>query len=75
MMAASNPDADGCGPQNESAHEEVGTLGGLAMAVLDRLPAVGDEVLVDDRVLRVEQLDGRRVAVCATCHRIEASTR
>jgi CBS domain containing-hemolysin-like protein len=46
----------------ESAHEEVETLGGLVMAVLDRLPAAGDQVLISHRVLRVEQLDGRRVA-------------
>ncbi len=43
-------------------HEVVETLGGLVMAMLDRLPVVGDEVLVNRRRLRVEQLDGRRVA-------------
>jgi Mg2+/Co2+ transporter CorC len=46
----------------ESAHEDVETLGGLAMAIQDRLPALGAEVFIGDRVLRVEQLDGRRVA-------------
>lgn len=46
----------------ESAHEEVETLGGLVMAMLDRIPVLGDEVHISDRVLRVEQLDGRRVA-------------
>jgi CBS domain containing-hemolysin-like protein len=46
----------------ESAHEEVETLGGLVMSTLDRVPDVGDEVLIDGRRLLVEQLDGRRVA-------------
>ena len=37
------------------------TLGGLVMAILGRVPAVGDEVEVDRAVLRVERMDGRRV--------------
>jgi CBS domain containing-hemolysin-like protein len=41
---------------------EVDTVGGLVMATLGRLPRVGDEVQVDGRTLRVEALDGRRVA-------------
>jgi putative hemolysin len=41
---------------------EVDTLGGLVMAELDRLPQVGDEVAIDGARLRVEALDGRRVA-------------
>jgi CBS domain containing-hemolysin-like protein len=45
----------------ESVHEQVDTLGGLVMTSLDRIPEVGDEVQVTDRVLRVEELDGRRV--------------
>jgi CBS domain containing-hemolysin-like protein len=32
------------------------------MAELERLPRVGDEVELDSRRLRVEALDGRRVA-------------
>ncbi len=44
-------------------HEQVDTLGGLVMASLDRIPEVGDEIVVEARLLRVEQLDGRRVAV------------
>ena len=46
---------------DDDIHEEVETLGGLVMANLDRIPEVGDEVVVDGRRLRVEQLDGRRV--------------
>jgi CBS domain containing-hemolysin-like protein len=38
------------------------TLGGLVMAVLGRIPAVGDEVTLGATHLRVEQMDGRRVA-------------
>ena len=41
---------------------EVGTVGGLVMAALGRIPQVGDEVAVDGRTLRVEALDGRRIA-------------
>ena len=46
----------------ESIHEEVATLGGLIMQRLGRMPDVGDEVTVVGRQLRVEALDGRRVA-------------
>ena len=45
----------------EEVHEQVDTLGGLVMASLDRIPEVGDEVVVGGYTLRVEQLDGRRV--------------
>lgn len=37
------------------------TLGGLVMAALGRVPALGDEVVVDGVRLRVEQMQGRRV--------------
>jgi CBS domain containing-hemolysin-like protein len=40
----------------------VETLSGLVMASLGRLPAVGDEISLAGRVLRVERLHGRRVA-------------
>ncbi|MBX5493236.1 MAG: HlyC/CorC family transporter [Chloroflexi bacterium] len=46
----------------EEDTEEVETMGGLVMLHLGRLPAVGDEVVVGGRRLRVEQMDGRRVA-------------
>jgi CBS domain containing-hemolysin-like protein len=37
-------------------------MGGLMMLRLGRLPDVGDEIALDGTVLRVEQMDGRRVA-------------
>ncbi len=43
----------------EPAYE---TLGGLVMARLGRVPVPGDEVVVDGVRLRVQQMDGRRVA-------------
>jgi putative hemolysin len=44
-------------------HDQADTLGGLVMARLGRIPEVGDAVEVVGRPLRVEELDGRRVAV------------
>jgi CBS domain containing-hemolysin-like protein len=38
------------------------TLSGLFMARLDRIPQVGDEIVLGERTLRVERLRGRRVA-------------
>jgi CBS domain containing-hemolysin-like protein len=46
----------------EADHDAADTLGGLVMTRLDRLPDVGDEVRLGDRTLRVEGMDGRRVA-------------
>jgi CBS domain containing-hemolysin-like protein len=43
-------------------HGVVDTLGGLVMASLGRVPAVGDTVVLDGHVLRVEHMEGRRVA-------------
>lgn len=37
------------------------TVGGYLMSVLERIPAVGDEVEVDDGTLAVQRMDGRRV--------------
>jgi CBS domain containing-hemolysin-like protein len=48
---------------DEAERGEVGTVGGLVMTRLDRMPRVGDEVTVAGRRLRVEQLDGRRVSL------------
>jgi putative hemolysin len=47
----------------EPARAGVETLGGLVMALLDRMPRVGDEVIVAGRRVRVEQLQGRRIGV------------
>jgi CBS domain containing-hemolysin-like protein len=49
-------------PVNPEDTQEVETMGGLMMLRLGRLPSVGDEVRVDGTLLRVEQMDGRRVA-------------
>jgi putative hemolysin len=43
-------------------HAAVETIGGLVMARLGRIPEAGDEVHVAGRSLRVEQMDGKRVA-------------
>lgn len=37
------------------------TVAGFMMSVLGRIPKVGDEVSIEDGVLRVERMDGRRV--------------
>jgi putative hemolysin len=47
---------------DEAIHEEVSTLGGLMMISLNRIPELNDEATVGKRTLRVEELDGRRVA-------------
>ena len=44
-------------------HLEVETVGGLVMARLGRIPVEGDEVQVGRVRLRVEALDGMRVAL------------
>ncbi len=46
----------------ESDHADVETLGGLVMTDLGRIPQAGDTVEVAGRTLRVEELDGLRVA-------------
>jgi CBS domain containing-hemolysin-like protein len=40
----------------------IDTLGGLVVALLGRFPAVGEQLTIDGRRLRVERLDGLRVA-------------
>ena len=42
--------------------EDFDTIGGLVLGSLGRVPDVGDEVAVDGHVLRVEEIDGPRVA-------------
>lgn len=37
------------------------TVAGYMMSALGRIPAVGDEVQIEDGILRVERMDGRRV--------------
>jgi putative hemolysin len=38
------------------------TVAGYVLAELGRLPEIGDTVEVDDRVITVQELDGRRIA-------------
>ena len=47
---------------DEAERGDVATVGGLIMARLDQMPRPGDEVTVAGHRLRVEKLDGRRVA-------------
>jgi len=47
---------------NEADHDAVETIGGVVMTRLGRIPVIGDELTVGERVLRVEELDGMRVA-------------
>jgi CBS domain containing-hemolysin-like protein len=42
--------------------EDFDTVGGLVLGRLGRAPEVGDEVVLDGLVLRVEEVDGSRVA-------------
>ncbi len=46
----------------EEDHAAVETLGGLVMTRLGRIPEAGDEIAVAERTLRVEEMDGLRVA-------------
>ena len=47
---------------SEEDHDLAETVGGLVMHRLGRIPEVGDEIAVDGHTLRVEALDGLRVA-------------
>ena len=47
---------------SRSESEDFDTMGGLVLSALGRAPEVGDEVTLDGYVLRVEEIDGPRVA-------------
>jgi CBS domain containing-hemolysin-like protein len=47
---------------SEFASEDFDTVGGLVLGSLGRAPEVGDEVALDGHVLRVDEVDGPRVA-------------
>ena len=47
---------------SEFESEDFDTIGGLVLGQLGRAPQVGDEVRLGDHVLRVEEVDGPRVA-------------
>ena len=42
-------------------HGAYETVGGFLMSELGRIPKVGDEVEIEDGMLRVERMEGRRV--------------
>ena len=42
--------------------EDFETVGGLVLGSLGRVPEVGDEVALDGHMLRVDEIDGPRVA-------------
>ena len=42
--------------------EDFETIGGIVLGALGRVPEVGDEVSLDGHILRVEEVDGPRVA-------------
>ncbi len=51
--------------------EDFDTIGGLVLGELGRPPEVGDEVIVDSHVLRVDEIDGSRVAQIIVSERDE----
>jgi CBS domain containing-hemolysin-like protein len=51
--------------------EDFDTIGGLVLGALGRPPEVGDEVVLDDHVLRVDEVDGPRVAQVVISERSE----
>jgi CBS domain containing-hemolysin-like protein len=63
---------DALGSAFESADFE--TIGGLVLGALGRAPEVGDEVGVDGHLLRVDEIDGPRVAKVVVTARGDAET-
>ena len=61
-------------PVNPDDTREVETMGGLMMLRLGRLPTLGDEIALDSALLRVEQMDGRRVARLRLLPAVEEAT-
>ncbi|MDP8973379.1 MAG: hemolysin family protein [Actinomycetota bacterium] len=51
--------------------EDFDTIGGLVLGQLGRPPEVGDEVVLDGYDLRVDEVDGQRVAQVVVCEREE----
>ncbi|BBL80069.1 hypothetical protein RxyAA322_19230 [Rubrobacter xylanophilus] len=51
--------------------EDFDTIGGLVLGQLGRAPEVGDEVILDGYVLRVEDVDGPRVSQLLARHLAE----
>ena len=59
---------------SEFESEDFGTIGGLVFGYLGRAPEVGDEVVLDGYTLRVEEVDGSRVAWLMVRERGEKDT-
>lgn len=59
--AATGPKVNGATSAN-FASEDFDTVGGLVPGCLGRTPEVGDEVTLNGRVIRVDEVDGPRVA-------------
>ncbi|GCE11462.1 hemolysin family protein [Tengunoibacter tsumagoiensis] len=58
----------------QSDHSHANTLGGYIFEQLDRLPQVGDTIQANSYVLRVEEMDIRRIARVHVSHLPQAST-
>jgi len=54
--------------------EDFETIGGLVFGLLGRAPEIGDEVVLDGYALRVEEVDGSRVARLVVRERGEENT-
>jgi len=63
---------DALGSHFESADFE--TIGGLVLGALGRAPEVGDEVSMDGHLLRVDEIDGPRLARVVVTDREDAQT-
>ena len=59
---------------SEFESEDFETIGGLVFAGLGRAPEVGDEIVIDGYALRVEEVDGSRVAWLVVRERGEEDT-
>ena len=59
---------------SEFASEDFDTIGGLVLGQLGRPPEIGDEVILDSYVLRVDEVDGPRVAHLVVREREKEST-
>ena len=59
---------------SEFESEDFETIGGLVFGLLGRAPEIGDEVVLDGYALRVEEVDGSRVARLVVRERGEENT-
>ncbi|MGI8541285.1 MAG: transporter associated domain-containing protein, partial [Rubrobacteraceae bacterium] len=59
---------------SEFESEDFDTIGGLVLGHIGRAPEVGDEVRLDDHTLRVDDVDGSRVAQVIASSATEETT-